>query len=196
MASDRISSTSSPAPAPAEAPAPALTTEQQLVAALAALAQSNTRITELMEQQAAYNRAALRIAPRRKKLMGEYLAERKKAGRAKFLPHEVYQNGRLVNPSGLSQETIDTLDTINTGTYCDGMVDVIRMGVGVNARIHIRYDNGTVEERMMFYMRFPTFTKLVQDIAADMKVQGKVSVKEPGAEAPEFDFPDELKELV
>jgi hypothetical protein len=152
-----------------------------------------------MEQQAAYNKAALRIAPRRKKSMAEYLKERNDKGRSKFLPHIVYQNGREVNPSGLSPETINVLDTLATGKYCDGIIDVIRVSdgpEGVNSRIHLCYNNGTIEERMVFYMRFPTFTKIVQDIAAEMAARGIAPVIEKGRDKPEFEFPDELKELV
>ena len=174
------------------------------------LAASQAKMSELMEQQAAYNKAALKIAPRRKKTMAEYLRERNARGVTKHLPHIVYQNGREVNPSGLSKETIATLDTLATGKYCDGMVDVIRIqdGIdGIGSRIHLCYNNGTIEERMLFYMRFPTFTKLVQDIAAEMAVRamkdGKPDPSSPfapiiekGRDKPEFEFPDELKELV
>jgi hypothetical protein len=183
--------------APAEPTVPTGTPD--LAAALAMLAENQVKMTQLMEQQAAYNKAALKIAPRRKKTMGEFLAERHQKGLSKFLPHLVYQNGREVNPSGLSKETIATLDTLATGKYCDGMVDVIRISdgpEGINSRIHLCYNNGTTEERMTFYMRFPTFTKLVLDIAADMKAQNRAPVIEKGRDAPEFEFPDELKELV
>ena len=175
------------------------TTEQLLVQTLAALAASQTKMGELMEQQAAYNKAALRIAPRRKKTMAEYLRERNERGVSKHLPHVVYQNGREVNPSGLSKETIAILDSLATGHYCDGIVDVIRIsdGIdGVGSRIHICYNNGTLEERMTFYMRFPSFTKLVKDIAEEMTARNIPFVHEKGRDMPEFEFPDELKELV
>jgi hypothetical protein len=188
---------SNPTSAPAQA-APSAT-ETLLAQTLAQLAQSNAKLTEMMEQQALYNKAALKMAPRRKKSMGEYLAERKKRGVVKFLPHLVYQNGRPVNPSGLSQDTITKLDQLATGQYCDGLVTVNRIsdGVdGINSRIHLRYNNGTVEERMFFYMRFPTFTKLVEEIASEMQTRKIAPVVEKGMDAPEFDFPDELKELI
>ncbi len=186
--------------------APALSTNELLAATLAQLAkaneqnaESNRRVVELMEQQAAYNKAALRLAPRRKKSMAEYLKERNDRGVTKFLPHLVYQNGREVNPSGLSTKTIEKLDQLATGHYCDGIVDVIRRqdGVdGVSSRIHLCYNNGTIEERMLFYMRFPTFTKLVEDIWNEMATRGIAPVVEKGRDKPEFEFPDELKELV
>ena len=181
-------------PEPAAAPS-----EPSLTQVMAQLAASQTRIAELMEQQAAYNRAALRIAPRRKKTMAEYLKERHDRGVSKFLPHIVYQNGREVNPSGLSKETIAILDSLNSGNYCDNLVGVIRIADGpggVNSRIHICYNNGTLEERMSFYMRFPSFTKLVKDIAAEMTARNIAFVHEKGRDMPEFEFPDELKELV
>jgi hypothetical protein len=199
MADTRNIPTQAPATSPAPTPAAPTATEALLAQTLAALAQSNERITGLMEQQAAYNKAALKIAPRRKKSMGEYLAVRKQKGISKFLPHLVYQNGRLVNPAGLAQETINTLDTLASGHYCDGLLDVVRVsdGVdGVNSRIHLCYNNRTVEERMFFYMRFPSFTKIVTDIAAEMKARNIAPVIEKGMDPPEFEFPDELKELI
>ncbi len=184
----------------------AQTTEQLLLKTLAALAESqaqqaasNTKMAEIMEQQAAYNKAALKIAPRRKKSMAEYLSDRKKRGITKFLPHLVYQNGRPVNPAGLSKETITKLDQLATGHYCDGLLDVVRMsdGIdGINSRIHICYNNKTDQERMSFYMRFPTFTKIVEDVTAEMKTRKIAPVIEKGMDEPEFDFPEDLKELI
>lgn len=197
--------------APATSPTPT-STEALLAQTLAALAQSNQKITDMMEQQAKYNQAALRIAPRRKKSMPEYLSERrKKRGGDKFLPHLVFQNGRAVNPSGLSNETIGKLDTLASGRYCDGVVDVQRIsdGIdGISSRIHLRYNNGTIEERMRFYMRFPSFTVLVTAIADEMAARAKdekgnpdpkspyAPVVEKGMDPPEFDFSDDLKEIV
>ena len=194
--------------------APATPIEQLLAQTLAQLAEaqtrnaeSNARIAELMEQQALYNKEALKIAPRRKKTMPEYLAERKKRGGGKQLLHDVYQNGRLVNPSGLSDDTIKLLDTLATGSYCDGMVDVVRRREGpegIGTRIHLRYNNGTIEERMQFYMRFPSFTKLVKDIAAEMAARAKDENGNPDPKSPyapqydkpkdqvEFEFPENL----
>ena len=170
-------------------------TEQLLAQTLAKLAESQGQIAEMMQQQTRYNEAALRIAPRRKKSMQEYLSERQKRGAAKFLPHDVYQNGRPVNPSGLSPETIKTLDSLAPGHYCDGIVDVIRISdgpKGINSRIHLMYNNGNDMERMAFYMRFPTLTKLINDIAAEMEANGVAPVVEPGKDAPQFDFPENL----
>jgi len=200
--------------APATAPA-GQSLEQLLAATLAQLAtsnqqnaESNARIATLMEAQAKHNDKVLKIAPRRKRTMQEYLAEKKQKGQLKFLKHDVYQNGRLVNPKGLSQATLDVLDTLHSGSYADGMVDVIRIRDGVdgkNSRIHIMYNNKTIEERMMFYMRFPTFTKIVETIETEMKARNDSAraadppqpqptpfVHEPGQDPPEFEFPDEL----
>jgi hypothetical protein len=194
-------------PAPAGTPEPQ-TTDQLLAAVMAQLAASNTRIADLMEQQAAYNKQALKIAPRRKKTMAEYLKERQARGGGKKLLHDVYQNGRLVNPSGLSTKTIEKLDTLATGSYCDGMIEVVRIRSGpkgIGTRIHLRYNNGTIEERMQFYMRFPTFTKIVEDIVSEMAeraAQDKrgnpdaISPYDPQRDEPqrpvEFEFPEDL----
>lgn len=138
-----------------------------LEAALIALANSQSQIADLLAKQADYNAEALRIAPRRRKTMAEYLKEHPR----KRLKHEVYQNGRLVNPAGLSRETIDKLDTLASGRYAEGMVQVVRLRDGVDGRstrIHIFYSNKTLEQRMLFYMKFPTFTKLVNTIVDEM----------------------------
>ncbi len=192
---------SSLTPTPAPVPTASPTVEQLLAAFMQQSAAQQAQIAELMKNQLDFNKAALKIAPRRKKS----LAQRQAAGKTKFLPHIVYQNGREVNPSGLSQETINKLDTIATGSYCDGLVDVLRIAdgpEGINSRIHIRYNNGTVEERMVFYMRFNTFTKLVNDIYAEMAERVASSkhpdespfkpVIEKGREAPQFDLPEDL----
>lgn len=180
---------STPAVPATAAPAiPAAPGYEQLMAMFVA---SQQQIAGLLQQQAEYNKQALKIAPRRKKTMAEYLAKNPR----KFLKHDVYQNGHLVNPKGLSQATLDLLDTLASGVYCDGMirVDRIKDGVdGISSRIHIRYNNKSLEQRMALYMRFPTFTKMVNDIAAEMKALGVAPIHEKGADAPSFDFPDEL----
>ena len=194
MANDTRSTAVTASAAPVSVPSGS-STEQLLAQTLAKLTESQAQIAEMMQQQTRYNEAALRIAPRRKKSMGEYLAERQKRGATKFLPHQVYQNGRPVNPSGLSQETINTLDTLATGHYCDGIVDVIRISdgpKGINSRIHLMYNNGNDMERMSFYMRFPTLTKLITDIAAEMKANNIAPVIEKGQDPPQFDFPENL----
>lgn len=156
-----------------------------LEAAIAALAQSQAKIAELMERQAEYNAEALRIAPRRRRTLVEYLKEKPR----KRLLHEVFQNGRLVNPAGLSVETIKKLDTIAAGSYADGMLRVMRIkdGVdGVATRIHIFYSNKTLEQRMQFYMRFPTFTEIVNTIVNEMAGRAKWNEEKQEYENPAF----------
>ena len=175
-------------PTQSSAPAPS-TTEQQLSAAMAALAESNARIAALMEKQSEYNAEALRISPRRRKTLAEYLKEKPR----KRLLHEVYQNGRLVNPAGLSIETIKKLDGLATGKYADGMVDVMRIKDGVDGiatRIHIFYRNRSLEQRMLFYMKFPTFTAIVNAIANEMAALGIEPVVDKIADPPEDDAAD------
>jgi hypothetical protein len=148
--------------------------ETQLAAAMA-------KIAELMERQTEYNEFAKQNAPRRKKTMQEYLQEKPR----KRLLHAVYQNGRLVNPAGLSKETIQRLDTFATGKYCDGLLDVVRIkdGVdGISSRIHIIYNNKSIEQRMQFYMRFPTFTAIVDAVVAEMAARGIAPVMEKAAD--------------
>lgn len=163
------------------APSPAMSTEQMLATALTALSDSNAKIASLMEKQTDYNEFAKQNAPRRRVTMAEHLA----TNPPKRLLHEVYQNGRLVNPAGLSLATIKRLDTIATGQYCDGLVDVVRIKAGVNglhSRIHIIYSNKSIEQRMVFYMRFPSFTKIVNDITDEMVAREIAPVNEPSAD--------------
>lgn len=173
--------------APTAPTTPAVPPYEQL---LSMFVSSQQQIAQLLEQQQEYNKQALRIAPRRKKTMAEYLAKNPR----KYLKHDVYQNGHLVNPKGLSQATLDTLDTLASGTYCDGMVHVIRIrdGVGgISSRIHLRYSNMTQEQRMTFYIRFPTFTKIVQDVADEMKARRIPPVHDAAPDPPAFAFPEE-----
>lgn len=148
--------------------------ESQLAAAMA-------KIAELMERQTEYNKFAKENTQRRKKTMGEYLKEHPR----KRLLHEVFQNGRPVNPAGLSKATIERLDTLASGRYCDGLIDVVRIsdGVGgITSRIHIFYNNKDLGQRMMFYMRFPTFTKIVDEVVSEMAARNIKPIHEPSVD--------------
>ncbi len=138
--------------------------------AIALIAKSMAAQTQFQEQLAANS-------PRRRKSMEEYLAEKPR----KRLLHDVYQNGRPVNPSGLSEATLKKLDTFAQGKYCDGLIDVIRIrdgAKGIASRIHLMYANKSLEDRMTFYVKFPTFTALVNAVTADMAAQGIAPVYE------------------
>lgn len=155
------------------------------------LAQAMAKIAELMERQSAYNEFAIKNSPRRKKTMAEYLKEHPR----KRLLRPVFQNGRPVNPRGLSLETIKKLDTLATGHYCDGLIDVVRVkdGInGVNSRIHIMYNNKSEMQKMEIYIRFPSFTKMVNDILADMAAQEIKPVLEAVADPIEEEYPEAL----
>lgn len=166
MANDR--NTPTPA-APAAAPAPTYTLED----AIKLIAQSMAQQTALQEQVAANT-------PKRRKTMEEFLAENPE----KKLLHDTYQNGRPVNPAGLSAATIRLLDTLAPGVYADGLVSVARVtdGVdGINTRIHLFYSNKELGQRMAFYMRFPTFTSIVKTIADEMKALGRAPIMDATA---------------
>ncbi len=157
-------SPSSPTAAPVVAPT---ATEAALAAAMQALAESNQKMTELMERQAVASEYALKNAPIRRKTMAEYLKEKPR----KRLLHDTFQNGRPVNPKGLSQETLNKLDTIAPGTYAEGLLTVIRVKEGLNGlhtRIHIFYSNKHEDQKMAFYIKFPTFTAIVNTIINEM----------------------------
>jgi hypothetical protein len=138
-------------------------------------------IAQSMANQTEFQKALAQNAPRRKKTLDEYLREKPR----RRLLHDVYQNGREVNPSGLSRETIEKLDTFAQGKYCNGLIDVLRIRDGVNgvsSRIHIMYANKTLEQRMTFYVQFPTFRSLVDQVVADMAAQGIKPVQEAVAD--------------
>lgn len=170
MANDKNDQKSAPA-----------STEQMLATALAALSESNAKIAAMMERQAEFNEFAKQNATKRRVTLAEHLEKHPE----KRLLHEVYQNGRLVNPSGLSWKTIQRLDGLATGKYCDGLVDVVRVkdGLnGINSRIHLIYSNKHEDQKMAFYVRFPTFTSLVNQIADDMAAHGIAPVQETAAD--------------
>lgn len=164
-----MADTNRPAASAAATTPAAPTTEDMLAKALAALADSQTKIANLMERQTEFNEFSKRNAPKKKTTMREFTNKHPQ----KRLLHPVFQNGREVNPSGLSVATIEKLDTLASGHYADGLVDVVRIkdgAGGLHSRIHILYNNKHEAQRMVFYMRFPTFTKLVDEIAAEMAV--------------------------
>lgn len=132
-------------------------------------------IAQSMAQQTALQEQVAHNTPKRRKTMEEFLAENPE----KKLLHETFQNGRPVDPSGLSASTLRLLDTLAPGVYADGLVSVARVTDGpngINSRIHLFYSNKEMGQRMQFYMRFPTFTSLVKAIAAEMAANGKKPV--------------------
>jgi hypothetical protein len=132
------------------------------------LAESQAMIAKLLANQA-------RVLPRRRKTLREFLKERPQ----KRLIRPVFQNGREVNPAGLSDETIKRLDTVATGIYGNGMLNVIRLTDGLHSRIHIMYSNKSIEQRMAFYMQFPSFTSIVNTVVSEMKARGVEPINEP-----------------
>jgi hypothetical protein len=132
------------------------------------LEQAIALIAQSMQKQSEFQEQLVAATPKRRKSLQEFMAERPE----KKMLHDVYQNGRLVNPSGLSSATLKRLDTLAQGTYADGLIHVIRVGAGLDARIHIMYSNKSLEQRMGFYVRFPSFTALVNAIADEMAAKG------------------------
>lgn len=83
----------------------------------------------------------------------------------KVLKRPAYQNGFEVNPSGLSDETIDRLSKLIPGTYLGG---VVRVAIDGNDSIHLLYKNKTVEQRFANDRLFPSFTALIDKLWAEM----------------------------
>lgn len=140
-------------------------------------------IAKQMERQNDLAEAQLRGAPRRKTTLAEY----RKRNPRKTLYRPVFQNGRLVNPAGLSDETIARLDTLASGRYANGMIDVVRVGDGAQSRIHIMYANANPDQRSMFYMQFPSFTVIVNKVVEEMAAKGAIPVNDPRPNPPDED---------
>jgi hypothetical protein len=143
------------------------------------LAQALAKITELMERQTATQEFSAKHAPKARKTLAQYLIEKPR----KRLHREAYVNGRPVMPRNLSQTTIDLLDTIATGVYTKGTVTVsvkrIDDGDKRYARIHLFKNDKSLEQRMMYYSAFPTFSAVVQFIHETMKANDVAPVNDP-----------------
>jgi hypothetical protein len=183
-----------PPPAPAAATpeaAPVLDSNALLAAAIAKMTEVMAQNADLAQQNAKFNELLVKNAPRRRKTMAEYLAKNPR----KRLLHQTFQNGREVNPKGLSEETIKKLDTIAPGLYAQGLIEVERRTRGINGRdtmILIRYNNKHDSDRSNFYMQFRTFREMVDVIISEME-QKKIAPIHDEAAAPIVpEFPDEL----
>lgn len=186
MAEDRKTPSSVKQEAAPAAPAPAAFTPEQLTQAVMALAQ-------MAGGQQAFMEFMKGNTPKRRKTLDEYLREKPR----KYLHREVYQNNSLVNPKGLAQKTLDTLDTLATGDYTPGdggvTFHVVRVGAGKFSRINIFYDNKSLEQRMALYMRYPKFTDIVNAIAAEMAVKGIEPVLEERPDPPDWAKVEEVE---
>jgi hypothetical protein len=107
------------------------------------------------------NLAALRSSqPRREINFGDQDYQEQLRAERQTLKKPAFQNGFEVNPSGLSDETIDRLANLTPGVYAGGLIRVATD----NDAIHLIYKNKTVEQRMAFGQRFPSFTAMVNAI--------------------------------
>jgi hypothetical protein len=78
----------------------------------------------------------------------EYQARLKAEGFLTQLEAPAFQNGKDIEPRGLSPDTIHRLARLAPGKYCGGRVEVI---VDNRDQRHLRYKSATPEERMRFY---------------------------------------------
>ena len=79
-----------------------------------------------------------------------------------------FQNGREVNPSGLSDDTIKKLSLIQPGRYLGGLITVNQTASG---GVHFKYKSTTPDERMNFTMAVHSFSDMVAKISAEMASQ-------------------------
>lgn len=133
------------------------------------------RLTTLQEQQTRIARAQLKNAPKRRMTLKEHF----KKFPPKYLTRPVYQNNRLVNPNMLSVEALALIDTIAPGRYGNGILTVARVGENDQSRIHLLYSNKTIEQRMAFYIVYPSMNALVEKVHAEMAQRGVQPVNDP-----------------
>jgi len=143
------------------------------------LAQALAKITELMERQTATAEFTAKHAPKARKTLAQYLIEKPR----KRLHRPAYVNGRDVKPMNISQKTIDNLDTVAQGIYTKNNVTVtvrrIDDGDKKFSRIHLFKNDKSLEQRMAFYMAFPTFASIVEFIHEHMAANGMAPVLDP-----------------
>jgi hypothetical protein len=127
----------------------------------AALIESTNRQTELMERLAANQ-------PKKRKTQADIVARRE---RKRFV-HPIYQNGIEAQPYGLSDDTLKRCATLASGKYLNDVVEVVRTGKDENQRIHLFYDNTTVDKRMALKDSFASFSDMVLKITREMAARG------------------------
>jgi hypothetical protein len=143
------------------------------------------RLTVLQEQQTKIARAQLKNAPKRKVTIQEHF----KKFPPKRLTRPVYQNNRLVDANMLSTEALALLDTLAPGRYGNGILTVARVGEVDQSRIHLLYSNKMIEQRMAFYIIYPSLNVLVEKVHAEMAARGIQPVNDP---PPPFAVEDEV----
>ena len=151
------------------------------------LADVLNRLTALQEQQTRIARAQLKNAPRRKVTLKEHF----KKFPPKRLLRPTYQNNREVDPNMLTTESLQLLDTVARGRYANGLLTIVRVGEGAESRIHLLYSNATIEQRMAFYIIYPSLNELVRKVHAEMAEKGLEPVNDP---PPPFAVEDEVDE--
>lgn len=80
-----------------------------------------------------------------------------------YFPAKVYQNGRLCEARGLSEETRTRACALRPGKYLGGKVAVEMTAAG---EVHLKYKSASVEDRMSQPWR--DFTDLVDRIWSEM----------------------------
>jgi len=162
---------------------------------MSVLASVLERLTALQEQQTRIARAQLKNTPKRRTTLKEHF----KKFPPKRLTRPVYQNNRLVDPNMLSAETLVLLDQIAPGRYDNGLLTVARVGEGQESRIHLLYSNKSIEQRMAFYIVYPSLTVLVEKVHAQMAQRGVQPINDPPppfvVEDDDEDEKDELADI-
>lgn len=120
---------------------------------------------EIQERQARATEALMANTPPRDINYGDQDYQERLRAETKTLTRSAFQNGFEVNPSGLSDETIDRLANLAPGTYLGGTVTVAL----ANDAVHLLYKNRTPDQRMAFQAKVSSFSDMVQKIWAEMQ---------------------------
>lgn len=99
-----------------------------------------------------------------------YMRERSLHRGKGFLARKVFQNGIEVSEDQISKDAIAMLNALEPGNYAEGLVQVIPTRAGDSmSGIDIVYSNKTVDERIRFATRFPSFEILVSSLLKERR---------------------------
>ena len=81
----------------------------------------------------------------------------------------VFQNGRAANPRNIPEHLRLNVALIPAGKYVGGTVEVTRGG---KDEVYLHYKSQTIEDRMTFSTKFPTFERLLETLLAEVSAKG------------------------
>lgn len=139
--------------------------------ALAAIARAFDRLADKLEGGQAINSDLVaevkRLIPPREVQFGDADYQAKIAAQRRVFKTPTFQHGIEITEEarGLSDETIDRVSRLRSGTYLRGVVHV---DVNHKGEVRITYSNKTPDQRMARMLEFRDFTDLINQVWAEM----------------------------